>query len=143
MAIFAQQTLLKRENWPAGSASYTTIKDVQSITGPTLTRETIDVTSHSSSGGYREFINGLKDGGEVSFDILYDPDEATHNTTNAGLLNLFESGTVWEFQIVFTDPTPTTWTFNALITSFEVSAATDDALKASCTLKVAGEPTLA
>jgi predicted secreted protein len=139
--------LLKAEDSPAGSATYHTITNVTSISGPTLSRDTIDVTSHSSTGGYREFINGLKDGGEVSFDLLYDPDDVTHNTNtttpNMGLLALYDSGATWEFTITFTDDTSTVWTFDAVVTSFEITAGIDDALKASVTLKVSGAPTLA
>src|SRR5690349_5997020 len=58
---------------------YETIANVTSISGPDRKRETIDVTAHDSPGQYMEFIGGLKDGGEVSLDINYDPAEDTHD----------------------------------------------------------------
>ena len=41
------------------------ISGLTSIGGIEITAETIDVTTLDSDGGYREFIGGFKDAGEV------------------------------------------------------------------------------
>ena len=41
------------------------IGEINSITGPGKSRDTIDVTSLSSTGGYREFIAGFRNPGTV------------------------------------------------------------------------------
>ena len=63
MAFFANASVFK-----LGS---TTISEVTSISAPNLTADTIDVTTHGSTGRYREFIQGLRDGGEITIEGFY------------------------------------------------------------------------
>lgn len=44
------------------------IAEITSISGPTESFDLIDVTSLESTGGFKEFIVGLGDGGEISFE---------------------------------------------------------------------------
>ena len=141
MGISAFGTLLKIGD--GGSPeSFTTVAEVSSIGGPTLSLDPIDVTSHDSTGGWRQFVGGLLDGGEVSLEINYDPVGATHDAST-GLIADMVARTLRNFQLVFPDTGNTTWTFAALITAFEPSEPIDDKLSASVTLKVSGQPTLA
>jgi len=121
----------------AGPEVFTAIADPTSISGPGLSRETIDVTSHGSVDGWMEFLGGLKDGGEVSIDVNYDP--ANHDF----LVDDFEDAAPRNYQIVFPDPDETTWSFGAILTGFEPEAPYDDKLAASLTFKVSGKPTIA
>lgn len=121
----------------------TTVAGVTNIGGPGLTLETIDVTNHSSTSAWREFVGGLKDGGEISLDIVFDPAAATHKNASGGLLYLLTTRASASFTITFPDAAPTTWTFAAFVTSFEVGAPVADGLTASVTLKITGAPTLA
>jgi predicted secreted protein len=139
-AIFALGTLLKIGDG-GGPETFTTIAEVMSISGPGLTSDTIDVTSHSSTGGFREFIMGLSDGGEVTFTINYNPTQATHNATT-GLLRDYINRTRRNFKIVFPDGSSTTWSFTGVVTGFSMSAPTDAQLSADVTIKVSGAPTL-
>ncbi len=120
---------------------YVTIAEVLDISGPTLARSTIDVTNHDSAADYREFITGTLDGGEVTFDVNYLPADPDHDATT-GLIAVFESGAITNFKLIFTDSGTTTWDFAGLVVGFEVSAAIEDQLKASCTIKLSGQPTL-
>ena len=47
-----------------------------SINGLELSADTIDVTTLDSDGGYREFIGGFKDAGEVSLEGFLNPKRA-------------------------------------------------------------------
>ena len=51
------------------------IAGLTSINGVSLTAETIDKTTLSSTGGYREFGGGFKDGGEVSISGYFEPSD--------------------------------------------------------------------
>jgi predicted secreted protein len=132
-ATKAQGTLLQVQ---IGTA-YTTINEVLSITGPTLTSDLIEVTSHSSTGAYKEYILGGKDGGEVSFDVNYLPADST------GLLSMYDGQTIEDFKLIFTDTGTTEWTFQGIVQDFQISAEIGSQLTASCTIKVSGQPTLA
>jgi len=120
-----------------------TIAGVTNISGPGLTLETIDVTNHSSASAWREFVGGLKDGGEVGLDLVFDPAGATHKNASGGLLHLLTTRASGAFSLVFSDTAATAWAFTAFVTSFEPGAAVADGLTASTTLKITGAPTLA
>lgn len=118
----------------AGPEVFTKIADVTNISGPGLSRETLDMTSHDSVDGWMEFVGGLKDPGEVSADINYQPSE--HDS----LVDDFEDTEPRNYRLVF--PDATTWTFPSILTGFEPEAPYDDKLSASLTFKVSGKPTL-
>ena len=140
-AISAFGTLLKIGDG-GGPETFTTIAEVTSISGPGLSLDPIEATSHDSTGGWREFIGGLLEAGEVSFDINYIPTNATHDAST-GLIADMVARTVRNFQLVFPDGSSTTWSFAALVTSFEPGEPIDDKLSASVSLKITGQPTLA
>ena len=148
-AVKALGTLLKRGDG-GGPEVFTTVAEITNISGPSLGIDTIDVTSHESVGGWREFITGIADGGEITIDINYIPDNSAHDAVT-GLLKDFEdqiAGTLTggrNYQLVFPDTANTTWTFTAWITAFEpvADASGSEKLGASVTLKITGQPTLA
>jgi predicted secreted protein len=128
-------TQLKRGDGGAPEV-FTAIGNVTSIGGPSLARETLDVTAHDTADGWREFLGGLKDGGEVSLDINYDP--AEHDS----LVDDFDDDQPRSYQLVFPTSPPTTWGLKAILTGFEPEAPHDDKLAASISFKVSGKPTL-
>lgn len=140
-AISAFGTLLKIGD--GGSPeNFTTIAEVKDISLSHFARDMIDVTTHSSTEGWREFMAGLKSGGEVTFEINFLPTDATHSYA-AGLLHDWEGGTLRNFKIVLTDAGNTTWTFAAIVSDFVPKAPVSGALTAAVTLKLSGKPTLA
>lgn len=117
----------------------TTVAGLTSINGLELSADTIDVTSLDSVGGYREFLGGFKDGGEVTLEGYFDP------TTGKGqkeLYDLFESGEVEAFVITFPAKLGASWEFDGIVTAFGTGADLEDPLSLSCTIKVSGRPQL-
>ena len=110
-----------------------------SIGGLELSSDTIDVTTLDSDGGYREFINGFKDAGEVSLEGFF---FAGADAGQANMYSLFESGASQAFTITFPVETGASWTFNGLVTGFSTSVDLEDPLAFSATIKVSGKPTL-
>ncbi|MET9396280.1 phage tail tube protein [Kitasatospora sp. NPDC002965] len=134
-AIDGFGTKLKRGD--GGSPqNFTEIGEITQVGGPSLSRETYESTTHGSPFGWRTFIGGLKDGGEVSADVNYDP--SVHDILAAD----FEDKDPRDYQLVFPDPETTTWTFEAILTGLESSAPFDDKLTATLGWKVSGKPTL-
>lgn len=131
-------TKFSRETVTPGT--YADIAQVVNIGGPALSREAIDATSMDSSGRWRQFIAGLRDAGEVTLELLFDPD----NTGQQDLRNdLSTLDTLKNYRITFPDATPTTVTFGGLITRFDPKAPMDEKLVASVTVKLSGAPTWA
>ena len=119
----------------------TTIAQVMSISGPGLSLDTEDLTSHDSTGAWEEHVGTILRSGEVTFKIAYDPAGATHKNAAGGLLYDLAARVANTYSIVF--PGPVTWSFSALITGFEPDAPVEGGLTANCKMKLTGQPTLA
>ena len=115
---------------------------VTNISGPGLSLDTIDVTSHDSTGAWEEVVGTILRSGEISLDLVYDPADATHKYAAGGLLYDLVSRTAIALTLEFSDTATTTWSFNALVTGFEPGMPVDGFLSASATLKLTGQPTL-
>ncbi len=128
----------------AGSAGYGTVLNIgivpvaelTNISGPGISVDTIDVTTHDSANAFREFVAGLVDGGEISME---------GNLIDTGQSDLFLTNL--RDEIAFTVVLPTaagdmTWGGQALITGFETSAPHDGKIGFSASMKVTGQPTL-
>jgi len=133
--------LLKRGNG-ASPEQFTAIAELIGLAGPTLSRETVDVTHTESTNKYREFIAGLLDAGEVTVDVAWLPDHATQNEAT-GILKDLHDGTLRNFQIIWPTAAPVTWTIACLVTGVDPTAPIEDRMTASISLKVSGDPTLA
>lgn len=128
MAVAAVGTQLKKGT--------TAIAQLTSIGGLDLSADTIDTTTLDATGGYRTFIMGFKDGGEVPISGFFDP--ASHE----GLYADFESGTTSSYTIEFPAALGAKWTFSAVVTAYSTGAELEDAVSFEATLKVSGKPTL-
>ena len=116
----------------------TTITQVSSLSGPHMSAETIDVTTHDSASAVREFVSGLIDAGEITAALVFDPNQAT----NIALWNDLVSRTSASYSIVFpfTGGVETV-TFTAYVTDFgPIEAQPDGAITSSFTLKCSGVP---
>ena len=131
-------TLLKAGNGGSPTETFTTIAEIKSISGPQLSIEMIDATHMESPSSYREMKPSFKDGGEVTFDVNFLPANATHTA----LTTDFEAKTLRNFKITWPNTGATVWSFSAYVTGFQPSAAIDDMLSASVTLKISGAVTI-
>ena len=119
------------------SAATTKIGGLTSIGGVEVSADTVDVTTLDSEGGYREFIMGFKDAGDVSLEGFLDDADTGQAAAYAAL----ESGETQKCEIAFTNGSK--WTFNGIVTGFSTSASLEDAVSFSATVKVSGKPTFA
>jgi len=111
---------------------------VTNISGPGLSLDTEDVTSHDSTAGWEEVVGTILRSGEVTMDIVYDPAGATHA---ALLVDLAARTIITTYTIDFIDAV-TIWDFNALVVGFEPSMPVGGALTAVVKFKLTGQPTL-
>ena len=137
---FGYDVLLKIYN----GSTYTTVAQVRDVEGPGLKLDTVEVTTRDTSK-WRKRIAGLKDGGTVTFEIVYDPDLATHGAAIGSGTNVpyyLLEGTSRLFQIVLPDSTPTTIAFTAFVTSFKPKAPMEGALMADVELQITSAVTI-
>jgi predicted secreted protein len=132
-------TLLQRGDAGAPEV-FATIAEVKNITALNLTIETLDATSHSSTGGYREWLPSFKDAGEVTAEMNFVPGDPNQNP-DTGLISDFDNRTLRNFRLVFPDIAATTVQVAAYVTGFQINAPIDGILSANLTLRITGAPT--
>lgn len=110
--------------------TFTAVAEVYDITPPNETTDIIDVSHMMSTD--REFIMGLTDPGECSFEMNFVPGSASE----ALLLAAKAARAAKNFRIVF--PNLATWTFGGLLTGYEPAMPNDDKMTCTVTIKVTG-----
>jgi len=119
------------------------VANVKSISGPGLSLDVEDVTSHDSTEAWEEVVATILRTGEISVDIVYDPNNATHKNAVGGLLYDLTIRTSTAYSIVFATTPAVTWSFTAFVVGFEPDAPVEGGLTASVSLKITGKPTIA
>lgn len=109
------------------------IGEVFNITPPGGTADRVDATHMKSPGRRREYIAGLIDSGEASFEINFVPGSATDQF----LRRLLTSGEIVQHQIEF--PNGVTVTYDASITGYEKTVPLDDRMTATITVAPSGD----
>lgn len=130
-AIAGVGVQFKREN-DLSSLEFDDIAEVINITGPSMSREFIDVTSLDSTGGYREFIGGFRDGGTIVLNMNFTRDGYEQMRLD------FEDDDSHNYQIVIPAPGEPTLDFAAFVTDLPLSIPMDDKITIDVTLKVTG-----
>jgi predicted secreted protein len=126
-AIAGVGTEFKR--W-SGSA-WVPIAEINSITGPGMTRDTIDVTSLDSLSGYREFIPGFKNPGTVTLAM---------NMTQASVATMiadFESDTFQNYEIQL-HAAGVYLEFEGFVTEMPLTIPPDDKVTMDVTIQITG-----
>jgi len=121
--------------YESAASVFTPLAEVLSVTPPAIAVETIEVTHMGSDDGFREYIAGLKDGGEVTVNLNYVEASAT-------LLQTLVLAGVETFRITFAGSS--TYTFSGIPTAFTFDdVVIDDKMAMSLTIKVTGKPVYA
>jgi predicted secreted protein len=114
--------------------TYTKVAEVTAITPPGMTRDAVEVTHLESASAYREYIAGLKDGGEATITLNFTP-----SATDA-LVTAFEAET-GGYQITF--PNGVKLQFDGFFTAYNPPELTPGgAMQATATIKMTGKATL-
>ena len=120
-------------------ASAKTVGGLTSIDGIKVSGDEVDVTALDNNTGYREFLQGFKDGGEVPVSGFLDGADEGQDE----LYSLLDSGTVTPMAIIFPTAIGKTWSFNAFVKEFSTGVDIDGAITFDATVRVSGKPTLA
>ncbi len=136
-ATTSQGVKLQRGDGGSPTEVFATIAEIHQFTGPQQSTKQIQVTSLDSAA--QEYIAGLRDGGQVSFDMNYVPSDVPQQ----GLITDLASGHVSNYKLILTDgtTTPTSIAFKAIVISHQIKGQVDDRIMASVALKISGTPT--
>lgn len=95
--------------------------------------EEVDITTLDSTGGYREYMQGFRDSGEVELSGFHDAADAGQTALRAA----FAAGTTGEFLVEF--PDGTTVSFSGFIKSHTIgSAEVDGAIGFGAVIRISG-----
>lgn len=119
-------------NDPNVDTVYRKVGEVNSIDGPSPTADTIDVSSFDSTSGYREFIAGFKDTGEITAEMNFT------NATYKQALADFNSGDLLNYRIEVEDTVNSYIEFSAVNVGVSLAVPTDDKVSSTITLKGSG-----
>ncbi len=133
MAISGVGTYFQR--WDASTSRWEKIGEIKDINGPSAKRDTLDTTTLDVEGGYRTFIGGLRDGGEMTLSLQF---------TRAGfdkMLDDFESDDLQNYEIVLPDDDETTAEFEGLVTAMPLKIP-EGIVTVDVTIKISGPITI-
>lgn len=124
------------------SLNGTPLGQIMDITGPQLSTDTDEITSHSSPDFTEEFIATVKRTGTITFALVFDPD----NNGHAALFTAWDDRTKDFYVMTYPDETGAaeagaSWDFYAYCTGFSMTAPVTGHLAADVTLRVTGAPT--
>lgn len=128
----------QRSDGATPTPAYTDIGEVIDPGAFSMTRDTVDATHTGSTNRFREFIGGLRDGGEFSPVLALNPGNAAHDALIADI----KLNTAVGYRFAFNDALSHRWTFSGFITSLAQTTPIDDRMTVAVTVKVTGEPVL-
>jgi hypothetical protein len=132
-AIAGMGTQFRR--WNSATGNWERIALITKISGPDSKRDTQDTTSLDTLGGYRTFIGGLRDGGNVKLSMQFSRD--TYEVMRAD----FEIDTLQNYEIVLPDDDQTSAEFQGLVTELPLSI-DEKIITADVTIKISGPVTI-
>lgn len=115
------------------------IAELTEIGGVSMSADAIDVTTLDSADGFREFVGGLKDGGEVGVSGYFYPGDTDGQKA---MYDDFVAGTVNSYAIEFPAALNAKWEFDGIVTAYTTGAALEDPVSFEATIKVTGKPVL-
>ena len=151
MAAPAVGTIIRYFN--KTDSAWESLGGVSDISGPDFSKDEIEVTALDTSGGFKSYIGGLKDAGNMTLEM---------NFTQSSFATLFDiflkegdDGEFW-FAVILNDPprsaedvtdrtaspqqTRSAFWFQASINQTPIRASAGDRVTATVTLRISGEP---
>ncbi|MFA5374127.1 MAG: phage tail tube protein [Candidatus Omnitrophota bacterium] len=119
--------------------NYRKILELTNISGPAQSRDMIEVTNHDSANGFKEYIAGLIDGGEITMEGNFVAGDAAGQIAFNTDLQAGTSRVVW---IVMPMSVGAALSLSGIGSGFEQSFPHDNKIGVGGSLKVTGKPTL-
>jgi predicted secreted protein len=135
-ATFAKGTKLEVGDGATPTEAFALIHGIRTITGPTMSADKIDITSHDTPGNFRNHMQGLKDWGMLSFELLWDPADEQHQQ----LFDDYTTGAVRNYKLTYPDVAGTSLAFAGWVGNNPTSSPFDGALTKTAEIIIMGDP---
>ena len=130
--------------------AFQSIANMGDIAGIAFSLALVDVTSHSTGTPWDEFLGTIFSGGDVGFPLFFVPASPggtapapMGHDAASGIMSVFLARVQRTYQMLFPDPAGTiAGPMNAVLYKFNWKAAVKDVLRADCTTRISGQPTL-
>jgi predicted secreted protein len=119
------------ENAPA-SGVFVRIAEIDDLTPPNEKADVLDATNFDSPNGYKEFIAGMVDPGDVKFSMNFLPGSASETL----ILAARASRVAYAAKITF--PAGQVWQFSLLVLEYSPAAPADKKMTCQVSGKVSG-----
>jgi predicted secreted protein len=136
IAKLAMGSLLKIGDGASPTEVFTTVPEVYKLTGPSVKFDLLDVTSHDTSGLFREWLPGLSDGDMISFTVHWRPSNTVHKNLRIDSY----AATRRNFKIVYPDTSDNTVQVSTFISELSPVADVGPVMEMSGRLKITGAP---
>ena len=137
LAQLGYGTLFQREI-DGAPGTWATVTETIKAGGPQAKADMKEVSNLLSPNTYKEFIAGLRDGGEFTWEGNYIPKDAVQLKLRADL----DAGTLKKWQVILPG-TLGTWSFSGFVMSITPTYPLDDRASYTGAIKITGQPTLA
>lgn len=127
-------TKLLRSSDRTSAGVFTTVGRIRDVTPPELSRDTVDTSDMETEDRWRTYIGAMKDAGELSFEMTFDPGSA-ETTAFMGDLN-DDIANYYKLQF----PDASEWGFSALLTGFGATVPVADKMATTIKYKLSGKP---
>lgn len=117
----------------ASPTVYTNVAEITNISGPEISVEQVEASTLDSTGGYKEFIPGLKDGGSVSFTMNW-----TNKASQQSIRNLIGGTSNSKFLITLPTSPLSRFRFEGIVESMSWSAEPNAPMTSDVTIKISG-----
>lgn len=120
----------------AGPEVFTTVPEVDKLSGPGVKFDLLDVSSHDTSGLFREWLPGFSDGDSIRFMLNWRPSNTVHKKLRVDSY----AATKRSFKLVFPDGTDNTVLMSNYIVDLSPVADAGSQMKMGGNLKITGAP---
>jgi len=127
-AITGLGTVFERHN----GSTFESVAEVFNINGPSMNRETTEVTTYDSIDGYREKIGGLRDAGQLTFTLNFRRD------TYLLFKEDFEDDEPRQYRATLPDAQQTSMTVLGLVTDLPLTIPEGDRITVDVTIEISG-----
>lgn len=111
------------------------------IPAPSFERDAVEVTAHDSANGYRRYIPGLRNTGELSIALNVNPGDATHDLLLTMQGVAMNAQADWFFEITYAQMAGTPrCSFRAFVIGFEADGPVESQVTGTLTLRPINVP---
>jgi len=111
---------------------------VVGISAVNLSADLADVTSLDSASNYEHVLGNVLRSGEVTFSVIWDPDNVSHGSGGNGFIGRWEEQSTPVLTVIFPNDDLSVWQIDGIVSGVSITAESADVVRAEVTVKTTG-----